>query len=135
MIKRYEIHAQSFSADVITFCQESENGEWVKCSDHESAIADLQKRIVDLESQLALSDMKVKLNYREATEFEAQCKELEKRIDADRWTPVSVNPEKYGKYFVHRKDGKIHWETWNGTGWAYNGNVITHWKQITPPNT
>ena len=42
-------------------------------------------------------------------------------------------PEKYGKYFVYRKDGKVHWETWNGNGWAYNGNVITHWRGIKPP--
>ena len=44
-----------------------------------------------------------------------------------------THPSKYGKYFVHRKDGKIHWETWNGNGWAYNGNVITFWKEIKPP--
>jgi hypothetical protein len=42
-------------------------------------------------------------------------------------------PEKYGKHFVHRKDGKMHYETWNGTGWAYNGNVITHFMVIVPP--
>lgn len=32
----------------------------------------------------------------------------------------------YGKYLVMRKDGKIHFEYFNGTGWAYNDNVITH---------
>lgn len=30
----------------------------------------------------------------------------------------------YGRYLVVRKDGKTHLETWNGTGWAYNNNVI-----------
>lgn len=44
-----------------------------------------------------------------------------------------TRPTKYGKYFVHRKDGKVHWETWNGSGWAYNGNVITHYQKINPP--
>jgi hypothetical protein len=44
------------------------------------------------------------------------------------------NPTRYGKYLVHRKDGKIHWETWNGCGWAYNDNVITHWCCIISPN-
>lgn len=39
-------------------------------------------------------------------------------------------PTKYGKYFVCRKDGKVHWETWNGTTWAYNGSVITYWKEV-----
>lgn len=44
-----------------------------------------------------------------------------------------TRPTKYGKYFVHRKDGKIHWETWNGSGWSYNGNVITFWMEVLPP--
>lgn len=32
----------------------------------------------------------------------------------------------YGKYLVVRKDGKIHFEVYNGTGWAYNEKAITH---------
>lgn len=32
----------------------------------------------------------------------------------------------YGKYLVIRKDGKVHFEVYNGTGWAYNENSITH---------
>lgn len=50
------------------------------------------------------------------------------------WDNRESHPEKYGKYFVRRKDGKIHWETWNGSGWAYNGNVITHYVVIYPPD-
>jgi len=42
------------------------------------------------------------------------------------WNDISSRPPKYGKYFVHRKDGKVHLETWNGSGWAYNEKVITH---------
>ena len=34
------------------------------------------------------------------------------------------SPKIYDKYIVCRKDGKIHLETWNGTGWAYNHNEI-----------
>jgi len=49
------------------------------------------------------------------------------------WNKPETRPTKYGKYFVHRKDGKIHWETWNGSGWAYNGNVITFWMEVLPP--
>lgn len=49
------------------------------------------------------------------------------------WHKPETRTKAYGKYFVHRKDGKIHWETWNGSGWAYNGNVITHWQEIEPP--
>ena len=47
---------------------------------------------------------------------------------------VASRPTKSGKYFVHRKDGKVHWETWNGGGWAYNDNVITYWSEIIPPS-
>jgi hypothetical protein len=49
------------------------------------------------------------------------------------WHKPETRPKAYGKYFVCRKDGKVHWETWNGSGWAYNGNVITHWQEVEPP--
>jgi hypothetical protein len=37
------------------------------------------------------------------------------------------------KYLVCRKDGKIHWETWNGCGFAYNNNEIRFWAKILKP--
>lgn len=46
---------------------------------------------------------------------------------------ISSRPKLTGKYFIHRKDGKVHWETWNGSGWAYNNTVITHYMQIKLP--
>lgn len=46
---------------------------------------------------------------------------------------LETRPSESGKYLVCRKDGKIHWETWNGSGWAYNHKVITHWAAIVPP--
>ena len=49
------------------------------------------------------------------------------------WDNPLSHPKQYDKYLVQRKDGKIHWETWNGSGFAYNGNVITHWAIITKP--
>jgi len=46
----------------------------------------------------------------------------------------SETPTEYGKYWVYRKGcDKIHTETWNGTGWAYNNNDITHWTVIVKP--
>jgi hypothetical protein len=36
------------------------------------------------------------------------------------WMKIETRPTEYGKYLICRKDGKIHWETWNGSGWAYN---------------
>ena len=57
---------------------------------------------------------------------------------SNNWVKYNMNdentwPPKYGKYFVHRKDGKIHWETWNGIGWAYNEEAITFWHDIIRP--
>ena len=46
---------------------------------------------------------------------------------------LETRPQKYGKYLICRKDGKIHWETWNGSGWAYNHNEIRYWAEIISP--
>jgi hypothetical protein len=46
---------------------------------------------------------------------------------------LDTRPKKYGKYLIVRKDGKTHWETWNGSGWAYNHNEIRYWAEIKPP--
>jgi len=43
-------------------------------------------------------------------------------------------PSTYGRYEVYRtKCNKQHYETWNGSGWAYNGNNITHFREIIKP--
>ena len=49
------------------------------------------------------------------------------------WNKIETRPTEYGKYLICRKDGKIHWETWNGIGWAYNHNEIRFWAVIVPP--
>ena len=46
---------------------------------------------------------------------------------------IDTRPKEYGRYLICRKDGKIHWETWNGSGWAYNHNEIRFWAVITSP--
>lgn len=46
---------------------------------------------------------------------------------------IETRPTEYGKYLICRKDGKIHWETWNGSGWAYNHKEIRFWAVIMPP--
>ena len=43
---------------------------------------------------------------------------------------MESRPPKYGRYFVMRKDGKVHWEVWNGNGWAYNNESIVAWMNI-----
>jgi hypothetical protein len=50
------------------------------------------------------------------------------------WYKIETRPTKYGKYLICRKDGKIHWETWNGNGWAYNHNEIRYWAVIISPH-
>ena len=49
------------------------------------------------------------------------------------WNKIETHPTAYGKYLICRKYGKIHWETWNGSGWAYNHNEIRYWAVIVPP--
>lgn len=39
-------------------------------------------------------------------------------------SPEQIRTIMYGRYLVVRKDGKVHLETFNGTGWAYNDNSI-----------
>jgi len=48
------------------------------------------------------------------------------------WDDKNTHPKKYGKYFVQRKDGKVHWETWNSSFWAYNGNAIVAYMEVKP---
>jgi len=43
---------------------------------------------------------------------------------------IETRPQEYGKYLIQRKDGKIHWEVWNGSGRAYNHNSIEWWAKI-----
>lgn len=52
---------------------------------------------------------------------------------AYKFSIVSSRPKNYGKYLVYRKDGKIHLETWNGSGWAYNESVIEYYMHIINP--
>lgn len=54
------------------------------------------------------------------------------RLLDDGWISVKIyKPTEYGKYLIHRAGcKKTHFETWNGTGWAYNHNDITHWQPI-----
>ncbi len=48
-------------------------------------------------------------------------------MSPDQFTKHEFKGQKlpYGKYIVVRA-GKIHFETYNGTGWAYNHKTITH---------
>jgi len=49
------------------------------------------------------------------------------------WDDKNSHPTEYGKYLICRKDGKIHWETWNNSNWAYNHKEIRYWATITNP--
>ena len=54
------------------------------------------------------------------------------------WVKFDINnrntwPSKYGKYLISRKDDIRHFETWNGTGWAYHHKSITDYAVVLPP--
>jgi len=51
------------------------------------------------------------------------------------WNRPETRPTQCKRYLICRKDGKIHWEKWNGSGWAYNHNEIRYWAVIVPPVT
>jgi len=57
------------------------------------------------------------------------------KVQVLNWLKYPKNkPEKYGKYWVYRKGcDKVHTETWNGSGWAYNSNDITDFTTIKRP--
>lgn len=51
------------------------------------------------------------------------------------WNDIESRPKQYGRYEVYRKGcDKQHYETWNGSGWAYNNNTITYFRVIKPPH-
>lgn len=54
-----------------------------------------------------------------------------RRYDKDDWDAKRKMEVK--EYFVHRKGDKMHWEMFNGTGFAYNEKTITHFADILPP--
>ncbi len=51
------------------------------------------------------------------------------------WNKIETRPTTPDRYLICRKDGKIHWEKWNGSGWAYNHNEIRFWAVITKPTS
>jgi hypothetical protein len=56
-----------------------------------------------------------------------------------KWINYDINqpashPKECGKYLVCRKDGKIHFEKWNGTGFAYNNNSVKYYGKVLLPN-
>lgn len=101
----------------------------------------MEKEKQTKELEIALTTyIAMEANQDECSGFIDGFKEAMKLINKDsvlhsinRWATIDEKPNKYGKYFVRRKDGKVHWETWNGSGWAYNGNSITHWSEIIMP--
>lgn len=50
------------------------------------------------------------------------------------WNIPSTRPPKAGRYLIYRsKCNKIHFEQWNGSGWASSNNDCTHYTLIKPP--
>ena len=72
------------------------------------------------------------------TSIQTEVESVEEVRECGFWVPydreAKDNREKIpcDKYLVQRKDGKIHFEDYNGTGWAYNDKVITHYSKIHP---
>ena len=50
------------------------------------------------------------------------------------WNNPSTRPPKAGRYLIYRsKCNKLHFEQWNGSGWASSNNDCTHYTLVEPP--
>ena len=50
------------------------------------------------------------------------------------WDIPNTRPPEYGRYLIVLKDGKMHFEIWNGSGWAYSANkAVVYWAKILTP--
>ena len=44
------------------------------------------------------------------------------------WEDASTRPPQAGRYLIYRQGcDKMHFEQWNGNGWASSNNDCTHW--------
>lgn len=59
---------------------------------------------------------------------------MDAQIPEMTWIRPPTLPKEYGEYIVTRA-GKVHFEIFNGSGWAYNGNTITGWMKKPSPLT
>lgn len=59
---------------------------------------------------------------------------MEEYASQPRWISVKDKlPVKWCRVIVCRKGGKIQFEVWNGSGWAYNQNDIQYWMPMPEP--
>lgn len=50
------------------------------------------------------------------------------------WFDLKSRPPKSGRYLIYRaKCDKLHFEQWNGSGWASSNNSCTHWCEVQRP--
>ncbi len=48
---------------------------------------------------------------------------------------LKTRPPEPGRYLIYRKRcNKMHFEQWNGNGWASSNDDCTHWCKPKPPN-
>lgn len=68
--------------------------------------------------------------------FVEYAKLVSEESKSSEWYSVKqFKPSVSKQYEVYRAGArKQHYEMWNGTGWAYNNNDITHFREIKAPN-
>lgn len=50
------------------------------------------------------------------------------------WDNKKSHPPRPGRYLIYRtKCDKLHFEQWNGSGWASSNNDCTHWCVVKLP--
>lgn len=85
---------------------------------------------IDIPSYITDAQIKVNVGYLEDKKKEFI--ETISNIMRNEWKEYpKERPKEYGDYWVYRAGcDKQHKEVWNNTGWAYNNNDITHWKNL-----
>lgn len=85
---------------------------------------------------IQLNERMQKLSY-EQLQYTTEPEEVEEPQPVYFWnlfliSDANTHPKQVGKYLVQRKDGKHHFEMWNGSGWAYNHKEIVSYALVKP---
>ncbi len=101
-------------------------------AEHEATIEALKKEKEELEKIDNMNQDTI-LHLKETCDgYESRISELESSNKGMEWPKydfldLESHPKVTGRYLVYRKNNKMQFEVWNGTGWAYNNNDITHY--------
>lgn len=123
------VYEGSFVYELLNKLNAMKSGYWSIEANYENRIAKYSVKKNDIPVAIELPDVQVENILILQLSLLIQ-QNIEKQINIPKsftLKPYKGEKLEYGKYLVVREDGKIHFEIYNGTGWAYNHKVITHY--------